>query len=519
MITRKKKISQIPEIYSLSLTSKLLVVENGQSAIISTASIISSISSISSSHITDYNNPHQVTKAQVGLGNVDNTSDLNKPLSTLATQALLEKQPLLVSGTNIKTINGQSLLGSGNLIITSPVTSVNSQTGAVNLTTDSIPEGGQKYYSNALVAAYADTVYVKLSTSYTNPSFINSLSFSKLTGLPNTLLGYGITDPIVVTSGTYANPSWITSLAWNKLTGVPTFVSTLDSLTDVYVNAVETGQVLKWDGVQWVNGTNVPINQVALLQDVQLSGLQSGDLFQFNGTKWQNISVGTAIPTPTLTQVTTAGATTTNFITAGGLTSNGSVTASGTIARGNYINNTLVASANNDVLVGLDINPTFNTGAYTGVINMGIRFKGDIYPSVDNLYSIGSGSFRIAAVWGFQSIFSYYYAPSGQSAFFGVSGNTNINFPINNTVYGRFHATTGNFTLQNGGTFTDAGFRLDVNGTARIQNNLTVLGIATAVEIKKEGGTSSEFLKADGSTDSTQYTPESLSIAYAIALG
>jgi hypothetical protein len=35
------------------------------------------------------------------------------------------------------------------------------------------------------------------------------------------------------------------------------------------------------------------------------------------------------------------------------------------------------------------------------------------------------------------------------------------------TTVGRFFSGTGNFTLQNGGTFTDAGFRLDVQGTAR----------------------------------------------------
>lgn len=33
-------------------------------------------------HSTLTNNPHSVTKAQVGLGNVDNTSDVNKPVST-----------------------------------------------------------------------------------------------------------------------------------------------------------------------------------------------------------------------------------------------------------------------------------------------------------------------------------------------------------------------------------------------------------------------------------------------------
>jgi hypothetical protein len=39
-------------------------------------------------HVLDLNNPHEVTKAQVGLSNVDNTSDSNKPIST-ATQTAL----------------------------------------------------------------------------------------------------------------------------------------------------------------------------------------------------------------------------------------------------------------------------------------------------------------------------------------------------------------------------------------------------------------------------------------------
>jgi hypothetical protein len=37
----------------------------------------------------------------------------------------------------------------------------------------------------------------------------------------------------------------------------------------------------------------------------------------------------------------------------------------------------------------------------------------------------------------------------------------------------RIFGATGNVVIQNGGTFTDAGFRLDVNGTARVQGALT----------------------------------------------
>jgi len=40
-------------------------------------------------HTTDTTNPHSVTQAQVGLGNVDNTADLDKPIST-ATQSALD---------------------------------------------------------------------------------------------------------------------------------------------------------------------------------------------------------------------------------------------------------------------------------------------------------------------------------------------------------------------------------------------------------------------------------------------
>jgi hypothetical protein len=39
-------------------------------------------------HIADTANPHSVTAAQVGLGNVDNTSDVNKPVSTAQAAAI-----------------------------------------------------------------------------------------------------------------------------------------------------------------------------------------------------------------------------------------------------------------------------------------------------------------------------------------------------------------------------------------------------------------------------------------------
>ena len=80
-------------------------------------SYVDEIKTTISSHINNTENPHSVTKEQVGLGNVDNTSDLNKPVSTATQTELNKKQDVLVSGTNIKTINNQSILGQGNIEI------------------------------------------------------------------------------------------------------------------------------------------------------------------------------------------------------------------------------------------------------------------------------------------------------------------------------------------------------------------------------------------------------------------
>jgi len=68
--------------------------------------------------------PTGITKTHVGLGNVDNTSDASKPVSTATQTALDAKQATLVSATNIKTINGTTVLGSGDLVVTGSATAV-----------------------------------------------------------------------------------------------------------------------------------------------------------------------------------------------------------------------------------------------------------------------------------------------------------------------------------------------------------------------------------------------------------
>lgn len=51
-------------------------------------------------HLTNKSNPHNVTKEQIGLGNVSNTSDLDKPISTATKAALDGKQNALAGSTS-----------------------------------------------------------------------------------------------------------------------------------------------------------------------------------------------------------------------------------------------------------------------------------------------------------------------------------------------------------------------------------------------------------------------------------
>lgn len=68
------------------------------------AGIISDINAVQTNlktHINNKSNPHEVTKDQVGLGNVDNTSDANKPISN-ATQTALNGKFSATDGNALK---------------------------------------------------------------------------------------------------------------------------------------------------------------------------------------------------------------------------------------------------------------------------------------------------------------------------------------------------------------------------------------------------------------------------------
>ena len=95
-------------------------------------------------------------KTALALNSVDNTSDANKPISSATQTALDGKQATLVSGTNIKTINSTSILGSGNIAISSAV-AWGGITGTLSSQTDLQTALDLKVDENALITGATKT--------------------------------------------------------------------------------------------------------------------------------------------------------------------------------------------------------------------------------------------------------------------------------------------------------------------------------------------------------------------------
>lgn len=79
---------------------KTLTVEGTGAEAEATGKAINAAKKIAEDHIETKTNPHSVTKAQVGLGNVDDTSDADKPVSRLQAIAIAEAK---LAGTNAQT--------------------------------------------------------------------------------------------------------------------------------------------------------------------------------------------------------------------------------------------------------------------------------------------------------------------------------------------------------------------------------------------------------------------------------
>ena len=181
--------------------------------------------------------------------------------------------------------------------------------------------------------------------------------------------------------------------------------------------------------------------------------------------------------------------------TATQLTIGGTETAVSAISRGQLINTTLVASANGDTLVGLDIAPTFTNGAFTGVTNAALRLGGNLAFANQNFNITSNNVTRLSYNGGVGLTFST------------SDSTTPIRFVVNSFNESlRIFAATGNILLQNGGTFTDAGFRLDVNGTTRFIGTASSDTAPLGAELAAVTGTGTNWTLAGTNLNVGGYT-------------
>ena len=114
---------------------------------------------------------------------VDDTTSSHKFVSAAEKNTWSWKQDQLVSGQNIKTVNGQNILGTGDLEIASGVTSVNSKTGAVVLDPDDLDDTNttNKFVTAAEKTAWdnkADDSDIGNGTITVKQAGVNAGSFS-----------------------------------------------------------------------------------------------------------------------------------------------------------------------------------------------------------------------------------------------------------------------------------------------------------------------------------------------------
>jgi hypothetical protein len=114
----------------------------------------------------------------------------------------------------------------------------------------------------------------------------------------------------------------------------------LESLTDVTLTTLSTGQILTYNGTSWVNGTvTVDIGSISSLEavgDVSYTDLAAGDILKWNGTTWSGANDPTVTELDDIPDVNVGSAVSGNLLKYNGT---------------NWINDTLNLNGLSDVVI------------------------------------------------------------------------------------------------------------------------------------------------------------------------
>jgi hypothetical protein len=189
------------------------------------------------------NTPTGITKTDVGLANVDNTTDVNKPVST-ATQTALDLKANLSGATFTGAVSGTSLTLSGDLTVNGTTTNLNSTNlviedknivlGDTTSPTDTTADGGGITLKGATDKTFN---WVDATDSWTSSEHINLASGKTLKIDGTDIFGTGVATFL----GTPSSANLISAITDETGSGSLVF-GTAPTLTNaVLANPILTG--------------------------------------------------------------------------------------------------------------------------------------------------------------------------------------------------------------------------------------------------------------------------------------
>ena len=206
-------------------------------------------------HVADRQNPHEVTKAQVGLGNVDNTADLDKPISAAMQTALNEK----ATTSEVQSLDLRVGALEAGKADREDITSLRSELDTkVGISEGVTPWSATVTYSANAFCAVNGTLYRSLSAGNLGHNPLSSADWweeyssgsKQSTGLigPDNLyvadIGDGTSTVLAVNHGlTSFDILWAIWDGTNKaVTGVKAVKTSADTLTLTFAEAPSAGQ-------------------------------------------------------------------------------------------------------------------------------------------------------------------------------------------------------------------------------------------------------------------------------------
>lgn len=449
-------------------------------------------------------------KTNLQLQNVDNTSDVNKPISA-ATQTALNLKAPINNPTFTGTVSGitKAMIGLTNVDNTSDLNkpiSIATQT-AVNLKEDVINKS-----TDVTVDGTSDSKYpsVKAIKSYVDNQVISS-------SIPDaTSISKGKIQLAGDLSGTALLPT-VPGLALKAPINNPTFTGTVSGVTKAMVGlgnvdntsdlnkpistAIQTALNSKVDKVVGKNLSTEDFTTAEKIKLAAISGVNTGD--QDLSAYALNISpMFAGIPTaPTaISGTNTNQIATTAFVNdaVSNLSGGNSVdlTTNQTVAGVKTFSPVLTAVADNSSLVGVNIDPQFNDGGYSGINKTALKLKGDLsFAEGANYLKFANGSML-------GDVYNNGTDPSGTVDLFVPEGASWLELNYGNRNY---------FWMDNASAYLSTGSTgQNFNWTFNGNNGVTELPGAIragGITYPSADGSAGQVLSTDGSGALSWITP------------